>query len=295
MDLRMLNTFIEVAERNSFTRAAEHLNFSQPTVSFQIKQLEEELGAPLFDRVGHTVSLTERGREALAYAQQICRLSGEMLSGSRSSAEPEGGVRIAMADSLCAPLLRGFSSLRTQYPRLFLNIRTAGTEELFRLLDHNEVDVVCTLDSHIYSNRYCIFDEERIGVHFVCSPSNPLAKDECVTLEVLLEEPWLLTEKGMSYRRLLDEQLAARSLEAHPVLEIYNADLICQLVQEGLGVSFLPDYVTERAVRAGTLMRLSVKGLAVEVWKQILYRRDKWISLPMQAMLAHLASLRISE
>ena len=78
MDLRGLQIFIEVAEQRSFTRAGELLGYSQPTVSFQIRQLEQEMGVPLFDRIGHTVSLTEAGAEALLYAQQICNLSQEM-------------------------------------------------------------------------------------------------------------------------------------------------------------------------------------------------------------------------
>ena len=80
MDLRSLNTFIQVSELASFTKAAERLGYSQPTVSFQIRQLEEELGVRLFDRIGHTVSLTEEGREALNYAQSICRIANEMSS-----------------------------------------------------------------------------------------------------------------------------------------------------------------------------------------------------------------------
>ena len=66
MDLQGLNIFIQVAELNSFTKAGEMLGYSQPTVSFQIKQLEAELGVKLFDRIGHTVSLTDEGRSALA-------------------------------------------------------------------------------------------------------------------------------------------------------------------------------------------------------------------------------------
>ena len=69
MDLQSLNIFVQVAELNSFTKAAEVLGYSQPTVSFQIKQLEKELGVQLFDRIGHTISLTDAGRAALGYAQ----------------------------------------------------------------------------------------------------------------------------------------------------------------------------------------------------------------------------------
>ena len=74
MDLRSLNTFIQVAESNSFTRAAEKLGYSQPTISVQIKQLEKELGVTLFDRIGHTIRLTDRGRDVLLHAQRICHM-----------------------------------------------------------------------------------------------------------------------------------------------------------------------------------------------------------------------------
>jgi len=100
MDLRGLQIFIEVAEQKSFTRAGEQLGYSQPTVSFQIRQLEQELGVPLFDRIGHTVSLTDAGREALAYAQKICNLSREMTLGTRQDREISGVIRIGMADAL---------------------------------------------------------------------------------------------------------------------------------------------------------------------------------------------------
>ena len=78
MELRSLNTFIQVAESGSFSRAAEKLGYSQPTVSMQIKGLEEELGFRLFDRIGHTVRLTEQGREVLSQAQQICHMCQEL-------------------------------------------------------------------------------------------------------------------------------------------------------------------------------------------------------------------------
>ena len=97
----------------------------------------------------------------------------------------------------------------------------------------------------------------------------------------------------MSYRRLLDEQLAARSMEVRPVLETARADLICELVAQDMGISFLPDYVTEGDVRAGRLVRLEVAEFEVTVWKQLLYRRDKWLSPQMKAMIDHLSHIRL--
>ena len=222
-----------VAELGSFTRAAENLGYSQPTISFQIKQLEQELGVQLFERIGHTVSLTDDGRDALDYAQRICRMTQEMTTAPYRRDLPEGVIRLAMADSLCAPLVEGgFADFRRRYPKVSLQVITAGTDEMFRLLDHNEADLVCTLDSHIYDANYVIANEEKIGVHFIASADHPLAGR---TLEIsdIIAQPFILTEKGMSYKRLLEEKLASMSLEIHPVLQIGNADMICRLVGHG--------------------------------------------------------------
>lgn len=296
MDLNALKTFIEVAELGSFTRAGEKLGYSQPTVSFQIKQLEKELGVSLFDRIHHTVMLTDAGKEALRYAQSICHLSQEMVLGTGKIRQATGTVRIGMGDSLCLPLIaRNFQQFRQRYPKVEIQIHTAGTAELLRLLDHNEVDLVCTLDSHVYDTGYVIAGEESVGVHFVAAAGHPLAKCAVLRVQELLAEPLLLTEKGMSYRRLMDERLAGYSLEIQPVLETGRADLLCRLVAENMGLSFLPDYVTEDAVRAGEVVRLPVEEFDITVWMQLLYRREKWLSQPMQAMINHLSCIRLSE
>ena len=296
MDLRSLNTFIQVAEMNSFTQAGNSLGYSQPTVSFQIKQLEKELGVQLFERVGHTVSLTDAGHHALIYAQQICRMSQEMAEEASNPREVRGKIRVATADSLCTPLmLQAFSGFRREYPMVSLHVTTAGTSELFRLLDHNEVDLVCTLDSHIYNTNYIIASEEKVGVHFVAPAGHPLSHKGVLTIDDLLPQPFMLTEKDMSYGRLLHEHLARFSREIQPILEIGSADLICKLVVNGLGLSFLPDYVTEAAVRAGHIVRLDVQDFEINVWKQLLYHKDKWMSRQMQAAIAHLSKIHLAD
>ena len=296
MDIRSLQVFLEVAELGSFTRAGEKLGYSQPTISFQIKQLEKEMGVTLFDRIGHTVTLTDAGRDALPYAQNICHLSREMILGSTHRREPAGVLRMGMADSLGEPLLaRRFGKFRAAYPKISLHISTGDTGALIAYLDHNEVDMVCTMDAHVYDTRYVIASEEEIGVHFVAARENPLALLAEVSLEKLLEQPLMLTEKGMSYRRLMDEQLARNSREIQPVLETGRADLICTLAKQNVGVGFLPDYVTEQDVREGTLVRLNVPECRVVVWKQLLYRRDKWVSLPMRAMIDHMMDFKLLE
>lgn len=288
MDLKNLITFIQVAELSSFTKAAEKLGFSQSTVSFQIKQLETELNSQLFERINHTVVLTGKGREVLDYAHQINKLTQELKENIQEKREVAGHVRLAMADSLCASLLReNFDLFRAQYPGITLKIIAAGTEEMFRLLNHNEADAILTLDNHIYNTEYVIAREEKVGTHFVAGPNCPLCRSARISVPELIRHPFLLTEKRMSYRRLMDEKLAGMSLEIQPVLEVGSTDLICALVEQGVGISFLPDYVTAKAVKEGRLFYLAVEDFEIEVWKQLLYHRDKWVSPQMESVLRY--------
>ena len=290
MDTKNLTTFIYVAELRSFTKAADRLGFSQSTVSFQIKQLETELSCQLFERINHTVHLTEKGREVLEYAHQINRMTRELKDSMKEEAS-SGYIRLAMADSLCTSLLsRDFLHFRKLYPNISLKIIAAGTEEMFRLMNHNEADAILTLDNHIYNAEYRILREEKVHTFFVAGAGTRIASASSLSIEELLLQPFILTEKGMSYRRLLEEKLAELSLEIQPVLEIGSTELICSLVEQGAGISFLPEYVIKDRVKAGTLVCLPVSGLEIHVWKQLLYHRNKWVSPQMERVLKYCVS-----
>ena len=200
--------------------------------------------------------------------------------------EVRGHFRLAVPDSLCDSLLEeGFADFRSRYPGITLKIIATGTEEMFRLINHNEADAILTLDNHIYDTEYVIVREERVGMHFVAASDHPLSGRESVSVRELLQEPFVLTEKGMSYRRLMDEKLAAMSLEINPVLEVGSTRLLCSLAEQGVGLSYLPDYVTAKAVEEGRLSYLPVEDFQVEVWKQLLYHRDKWVSPQMESVI----------
>ncbi len=98
----------------------------------------------------------------------------------------------------------------------------------------------------------------------------------------------------MSYRRLMDEKLAEMSLEVQPILEVGSTDLICTLVGQGVGVSLLPDYVTKKEVDAGRMAYLKVKDFEIQVWKQLLYHRNKWVSPQLEAVLQYCAHKEFS-
>lgn len=287
MDMKNINTFIYTAELGSFTKAAELLGYSQSTVSFQIRQLEEELGTVLFERINRTVTLTDRGKEILRYAHRMKQLAGEMQEMVQPKQEVRGHLRIAMSDSLCEEIAEKlFVLLQRKYPEITMKIVIAGTDEMFRLLNQNQVDFVYTLDRHIYHSDYVIVTESREAVHFVTGYQNSLNGKKQILLQELICQPFILTEKEMSYRRMLSEYLASCSLEIQPVFEVGNTELICRMLEKNASaISLLPDYVTEKAVQEKRLVRLDVKDFQLDIWKQLLYHRDKWISPQMQAFM----------
>lgn len=295
MEIRNLLTFVQVAELNSFTKAANALDYAQSTVSFQIKQLETELGCMLFERINHTLTLTDKGRELLKYAQQVTRLTNEFHQSMLENNRVEGFVHVLMPDSLCeAMLLESYADFNLRYPGVRLKFSTADTEDMFQILNRNEADVMLTLDSHVYQKDYIIAREAQVSTHFVVGADSPLAGMGEIPVRRLVDEPFILTEFGMGYRGVLDRQLAKKSLHIQPVLEIGRTDIITKLLEEGNAVSFLPDFITRHKVEEGSLVYLNVPDMQADIWQQLIYHRNKWISQALEVFLNYVAEKEFS-
>ena len=285
MELRNLTTFIHVAELGSFTRAAEQLGYSQSTISFQIKQLEDELGCLLFERINHTITLTEKGRELVSYAHKICVLTEEFKDGLQSERECEGNIHIVTPDSVCEELIQNYYiDFHNKYPSISIKFTTADTAVMCDMLDHNEADLIITLDSHTYQKDYVIAKEEPLSMHFVTNASSHLASKK-LSIKDIINEPFILTEYGQGYRRVFDRELAKKSLEITPVLEIGRTDIITRLLAEGNMISFLPDFVTREYIEKGKLCYLNVSDMKIEIWKQLIYHKNKWISKSLKLFI----------
>lgn len=289
MDIKNLETFVMVNELKSFTQAAQKLGFTQSTVSFQIKQLETELGIPLFERISHTVTLTNEGQKLLPLAHQMLRLWAEAghIAGNE---EPEGIVRIAIAESLSSWQFHShFKDFHARYPGIRLKLIAASTNDMFQMLSQNQVDIVYTLDRRIYSHNYVTALEAPVHIHFAASPRHPLAKYKEVDIGQLLAYPLLLTEKNMSYRAILDEILAARGLEMTPAMETGDTQLICSLLRQDIGISYLPEFVVQDDIAKGRLVSLKVTDMPKpDIWRQLLYHQNKWVSPELSCVIDYL-------
>ena len=295
MELRNLITFTHVAELGSFTKAADQLGYSQSTVSFQIKQLEDELGCLLFERINHTISLTERGHELMIYTHQVRALTDEFRENFNKEEALTGHIHIVTPDSICEDMVTShYIDFHDRYPRISIKYTTADTNVMFDMLDHNEADVIITLDSHTYNKDYIIAKEERLSMHFVTNADSRFAGKKDLSIHDIAGEPFILTEFGQGYRRVFDRELAKRSIEITPVLEIGRTDIITSVLAQSDMISFLPDFVTKPQVDEGKLCYLDVADMKPEIWKQLIYHKNKWISKSLKTYIEYIKSTEFS-
>ena len=285
MELRNINTFLHVAEMHSFSRAARELDYSQSAVSSQIAQLEEELGVPLFDRVGKTVRLTDAGQTFLHYARTLLTTGQQAEAALQPAPEARGTLRVAIADSLCSALMPGvLARFHALCPRVEVSFRSGSTQEMQDMLAANRADLAYTFDQPVTSPAFVRLLDEPEPCCFLAPAGHPLAGRQGLTLADLAGQEFLLTERGMSYREALEQLLAARQLTLRPYLELGDAALLCRLVEDGMGLTFLPQYIMD-ACLTGRAVPLEVADCRIEMRRQLFCHKEKWITPQMRVFI----------
>ena len=283
MELRQIETFLKVAELGSFSRAAERLGYSQSAVTMQVKQLERELGARLFDRLPRGAQLTDQGRAFAFHAQEVAgvidRAQASVRVGDGRDAGMVGTLRIGSVESLSTAVLPDLLvRFHKQYPHVELVLKTARREQLVEGVRANRLDMLVTMDRQVSERglaRTLLREEDIV---FACAPELA-AHLGPLDMMRLPDIPLVLTERGESYRFELERQLAERDEQLHPVVETGNTDTLVHLAKCGVGVAFLPRFSVASALRAGELVELKVDGMQrVHMWSQLFVHREKLLA-----------------
>lgn len=285
MELRELKSFLKIMELESFSRAAKELGYSQSALSVQIHSLENELGVRLFDRMGKQVALTPPGRQMARRVLPILQ-EVEELENVMHNRPPAEALRIGMIESLCkAHMPQVMDYVCRNLPQLHITITIDSPSVLLDALNHNKVDLVYVLDKPLYDGKWEKVFQKRENIVFVCSVDSPLAWEKDLELDQVIRQPFFLTEKADNYRLSLDQQLAARQLALNPILEVSDTGFILDMVQRGLGLSFLPQYVVENSPYRDRLQILQVKDFHMHMYRQLFYHKDKWLTQAMKVFL----------
>jgi DNA-binding transcriptional LysR family regulator len=286
MEVRQLQIFLALAEELNFTRTAERVHTVQSNVTAQIKALEDELGVPLFDRLGRRVTLTDAGRSFLPFADQALSAMDQGQRAVQSGAEPSGPLRVGIPESMLAyrlpQVLRIF---HRRFPHVELMFRPQYDETLPVMLETGKLDMaVCMIEGSpnetIKSTR---LRTERIFL--LAHPSHPLASRKTVKVSDLAGQTLLLTEGGCGYRLKLDRQLGLENIRPGTVTEFSSVEAIKQCVLAGMGLGLLPAIVVARELRLCQLKALHWAGPSMDIATHILWHKDKWISPAMAAFM----------
>ncbi len=274
MELRQLKYFIRSAELQNFTEAAHGLYISQSTLSQQIKQLEEELGIPLFDRIGKRVRLTEAGVKFLPYARQtvLDADSGRQVIHDLKGLKT-GELRIGVTyglSSLLTPVLVQFSA---KYPEVKIVVEFGTSQELLDKLRSTRVDFLLSF-LELQNNELFISQQLYDSpLTLVAHPSNAVANKKFIQMKELQDIPLVLPAKGFHTRQFLNEALAANNIRPNIKMELNDINTLLQLVETGNWCTIM----TVAAVKARkTLRTIPIKGLNIISQASITWPKDSY-------------------
>lgn len=283
--LRQLKVFESVARNLSFTRAAEELHLTQPTVSIQLKQLGEIVGLPLLEQIGKRIHLTDAGRELLVVCQNIFEgLSRFEMLVSDMKGVKAGKLRLAVITTAkyFVPRLLGLFCQR--YPGIEVSLKVANREQVLQRMADNQDDLyVLGQPPEHMEIKLDPFLENPLAV--LASSSHPLAAEKNITLQRLVEEPFLMREPGSGTRLATERFFGERGLKLKVRMELGDNEAIKLAVAGGLGIAVLSAHAMALERAGGELVFLDVEGFPIRRHWYMAYPKDKHPSVVALAFI----------
>lgn len=292
MELNQLKVFYAVVENKSFSKASEALFLSQPTVSFQISSLEQELGTRLLDRQGREVTITRSGEVLYRYACKILQLSDEARQAIEQlkgliKGELAVGASTIPGEYILPGLLAEFKG---RYPGIDINLVIGDTKGIIKKIIDNEVElgVVGTREK----SDKLVFDSFTTEKLVLIAPVNcNWFKHKEVTVEELKKAPFVLREKGSGTRATIKQKLhdaGAKEEDFNIVMRLGSTAAVKRAVESGAGVSLISEKAIENEIKLGSIKKIPVKDLELDREFFIVYKRQRSHSPAIKAFLQFL-------
>ncbi len=284
MELKNLRTFQAVVDQGSYQRAAERLGYAQSTITVQIQQLEEELGVPLFERLGRRMVLTEAGERLLPQAREL-RLGAErLLESGREDGVLSGILRVDMAETLLCykaqPVIRAF---RERAPQVRLVIRSCNCMRIPINVRTGACDLGVGYDMDW--DREAL-EVEPMGEYDIVLLASPrFAEPDFVTPGQRKAASLVTDEPDSIFRRRLEAYLREREIELDVTLELWSIETIKRCVMSDLGFTYLPRFVAEEELADGRLAELGAPVSGVPAPALCAWRKGRWIAPAMELFL----------
>ena len=289
MTIRQLEVFLAVARAQSFSRAAEGIHLSQPTLSAHIGDLEEELGVRLFVRHSRSVSLTEPGRVFEDYATRVV---ATLAAGKQAIAELGGLKRGSLVVGASTTpgtyvLPARIAKFRERYPGITVALRIGNSRAVEERVRDGEVDVAVVGGHLLGPSERCVTAGIVDELQLIASPEHPV-KDGMMSRERLARESLLIREEGSATRQATERALRQAGVTLRPAMELDHTETIKRAVMAGLGVAFVSRYAVEDEVRTGRLRTLTVQRMNIRRHFHVIHDERRPLSASARAFISFL-------
>ena len=278
MDFDQLNTFLEVARLSSFSKAAETCFRTQPAISSQIRALEEEVGAKLFDRSGGKVSLTQPGKAFQKYAEQQMEARKQMIAAlAEMEKVPRGELVVGANEGTCLHILpEVFAEFKKQYPGVAVSIRRSERAKVLENIIDNSVDFG-VISIPVSDNRLTVVTIHRDELVLIAAAGHPLARMKSASIAEAAKFPLLLPKVGRT-RDALEELFHERGLKPNISMELDSSELLKRFVATDVGVGFIARSNVVEDVKAGVLAAVPITDAQIRRDLALVFRKDKALS-----------------
>ena len=287
MDIRDLQVFLSVAKHLNYTRAAEEVNLSQPSVSVRMRQLERDLGTKLFEQLGKKIALTEAGELLVPHAGRViaaitdARDAIDQLQGLE-----RGSLRIGASTTPGMYLIpQIIAHFKRTYPKIQIHLAVRDTRQIEDGVIRNEFDFGF-VGGHLAGDEVEVLPWTIDELVLIVPLGHRLAGKRIVKPEELSSEKFILREQGSATRAAVAAHLSKSRIEVEAVMEMANPESVKKAVQNGLGIAFISSFAVETELKAKTLVAIRIRNLEIRRELKIVYRKDKHLSPAATAFLA---------
>jgi DNA-binding transcriptional LysR family regulator len=278
MDFDQLETFLEVARHCSFSRAAEKRFRTQPAISSQIRALEDEIGAKLFDRSGGKVALTGAGKVFQSYAEEALQSRRVVITTVEEMERvPRGELVVAANEGTCLHILpEVFAHFKKQYSGVAVSIKRSEHHKILESVIDNSVDFgVVSLP--VNDNRLTVVTIHKDELVLIVPPHNPLAKMKEAAVSDIVKFPLLVPKVGRT-RDAIEELFHECRLRPQISMELDSSELMKRFVAADVGVGFIARSNVAEDVRAGVLVAVAMADAQIRRDLALVFRKDKALS-----------------
>ena len=282
-----LKIFTRIAQLGSITKAAEELHLSQPALSIQLRNFQDQFDIPLTEIVGKKLYLTDFGKEILAYAERILDQAGAMDDVVQSyKGQLTGKLKIAVVSTGKYVMPYLFTDFLNAHPAITLELDVTNKEKVIESLEQNSIDfaLVSLVPGHLKTESIPIV---RNTMHLIGAYQSKKSQKE-LSINELQQLPWIFREQGSGTRQMMERFLSQRHITVQKMLELTSNEAVKQAIMANLGYSIMPLIGIRNELMSKQLMIMPVKGLPIHTTWHIIWLKGKKHSPVVKALLEYI-------